>query len=75
MEFDLFPKSIIDAVKMGFWDFEPAPVDAYEYSSTDALPGTPRKVEILAKRLREGEPLWHPEDRLEADALVALKSH
>lgn len=72
-EIVLFPKSIIDAVKIGIWDFEPTPVNPYEYASTDALPGTPRKIEILARRLREGEPLWHPEDRIEADALAVLK--
>lgn len=29
---------------------------------TDALPGTPEKVEILAERAAKGYDLWHPLD-------------
>lgn len=29
---------------------------------TNALPGTPEKVEILAQRARLRQSLWHPED-------------
>lgn len=29
---------------------------------TDALPGTPEKIAVLAERARLGQELWHPED-------------
>lgn len=29
---------------------------------TEAPPGSPEKVAILAERLRRGLPLWHPAD-------------
>jgi hypothetical protein len=57
------PKSILEAIKMGFWDFEPPQVGNNEFDGTDAMPGTREKVEILADRVRTGLPLWHPRDR------------
>lgn len=38
---------------------------------TDAAPGTAEKVELIAKRLRNGEPLFHEDDRDDYDGLVA----
>ncbi len=62
------PKSVLDAIKMGFWDFEPPDVSVAQYDGTDAMPGTWEKVEILAERVRTGLPLWHPSDRDDAEA-------
>jgi hypothetical protein len=62
------PKSILEAIKMGLWDYEPPQVDKNEFEGTDAMPGTWEKVEILAERIRTGLPLWHPFDRDDAEA-------
>jgi hypothetical protein len=62
------PKSILDAIKMGFWDFEPPEVGFSQFSATDAMPGTREKLEALARRLELGLPLWHRDDRSEVDA-------
>lgn len=32
---------------------------------TDALPGSPEKIEVLRRRVENGQKLWHPRDRLE----------
>jgi hypothetical protein len=61
------PKSILDAIKLGFWDFEPPDVESMLYSATDAMPGTQEKLNVLAARIREGLPLWHPCDRDDMD--------
>jgi len=61
------PKSVLEAIKMGQWDFEPQEMESRAFASTDAMPGTKEKVEALAERLRCGCPLWHPNDRHEAD--------
>jgi hypothetical protein len=61
------PKSVLDAIKIGLWDFEPTEVPAREYDRTDAMPGTKAKLSVLADRVRCGLPLWHPEDRDELD--------
>ena len=62
------PKSVLEAIKMGFWDFEPPEVPSCHFDGTDAMPGTREKLEVLAKRLQAGLPLWHPLDRSDAEA-------
>ena len=61
------PKSVLDAIRMGLWDYEPAQLASRDFDSTDAMPGTPEKVEALASRVRFGQPLWHPLDRDDLD--------
>jgi hypothetical protein len=56
------PTSVLDAIKLGVWDFEPPKVEAGGYESTRALPGSDEKLDVLAERLRSGLPLWHPRD-------------
>ncbi len=56
--------SVIDAIRQGIWDYEPEDKVPQEFESTDALPGTTEKLDILAERLSRGIPLWHPQDRL-----------
>lgn len=57
------PHSVLDAIKMGIWDFEPEDTETTKYECTEALPGTDAKLDILAQRVSRGLPLWHPEDR------------
>ena len=57
------PRSVLEAIKMGFWDFEPPEVDSSQFDCTEAMPGTKDKLQVLAERVRCGLPLWHPEDR------------
>jgi hypothetical protein len=56
---------VIEAVKQGFWNFEPAELPFPQAQATDAVPGSEEKVAVLARRLEEGLPLWHPADRAE----------
>lgn len=57
------PVSVIEAVKLGIWDFEPDERDASDFSATKAMPGTDEKLRVIAERARHGLPLWHPSDR------------
>lgn len=57
-------RSVLDAIRLGVWDFEPLEVPPQQYTPTEALPGSGQKIEILASRLESGLPLWHPEDRV-----------
>jgi len=70
------PKSVLDAIRLGVWDFEPPDVPDTLYPASDAMPGTHEKVALLAQRLHDGLPLWHPADRddAEADALAGGQS-
>jgi hypothetical protein len=57
------PQSVLEAIKEGVWDYEPADADSNEYEATEALPGTDEKLNELARRVERGLPLWHPQDR------------
>jgi len=57
------PKSILEAIRDGCWDYEPPDVASVHYAATDAMPGTREKLRVLASRIRAGLPLWHPRDR------------
>ena len=56
------PRSVLDAIKQGQWNFEPE-ADASHVQATHALPGTSEKLDVLAERLRQGLPLWNESDR------------
>ena len=62
-EDSVVPSSVIEAIQLGIWNFEPEETDENEFSRTEALPGSDEKLEILAERLQQGHPLWHPHDR------------
>jgi hypothetical protein len=66
------PKSILEAVKLGLWDFEPPEVEFNRFAASDAMPGTDEKVRELAERVSRGLPLWHVADRSEMDAAPRL---
>ena len=57
------PRSVLEAIKMGLWDYEPPEVDFSQFDASDAMPGTKAKLSALAERARCGLPLWHVEDR------------
>ena len=57
------PQSVLDAIKLGIWDYEPDECGDNKFDSTGAMPGTSEKLAILSARVREGLPLWHPDDR------------
>lgn len=57
------PQSVLDAIKMGIWDYEPELDEAPQFDATEALPGTEEKLSVLAHRVQAGLPLWHPCDR------------
>jgi hypothetical protein len=61
------PNSVLEAIKMGLWDFEPVQVEEREFDSTKAMPGTKEKLKILAERVQSGLPLWHSQDRQDFD--------
>jgi hypothetical protein len=59
----IVPRSILEAIRLGQWDFEPPERDFGEFDATDAMPGTREKLHAMAERIRLGMPLWHVADR------------
>jgi hypothetical protein len=62
------PKSVLEAIKLGLWDFEPPEVECSEFDASDAMPGTKEKLKTLALRVQNGLPLWHVDDRDDVEA-------
>jgi hypothetical protein len=64
---------VIEAIHVKNWDFEPDEPDENEmnlaFEATNAEPGSREKLRVLAERIRQGLPLWHPADRHAEDAL------
>jgi hypothetical protein len=60
-------KSVLEAIKLGIWDYEPESVEERRFAATRAMPGTDEKLEVLAARIRAGLPLWHNNDRRDYD--------
>lgn len=60
-------RSVLEAIKQGDWDFEPSSQQNVNLKATAAMPGTSEKLTVLAERLRQGLPLWHPADRQSYD--------
>jgi hypothetical protein len=54
---------VLEAIKMGIWDFEPNDEKEAQFPPTQALPGTAEKLAVLSARVQQGLPLWHPSDR------------
>jgi hypothetical protein len=63
----IVPNTVLEAIKMGLWDFEPKDVEVENFEACGAMPGTSAKLLILAERVRLGLPLWHPADRQDAE--------
>ncbi len=57
------PDSVLDAIRNGIWDYEPAVETKNNLEATKAMPGTEQKLAVLAERLAQGLPLWHDKDR------------
>ena len=49
-------------------DFSPMETDGF--GATDAPAGSRATIDILAKRVMQGEPLWHPSDRSDYSGLT-----
>jgi hypothetical protein len=49
-----------------------APFAGRDFTPTDAPAGSKEKIEILARRIEMGMPLWHPEDRHDYSGLTGV---
>lgn len=67
------PKSVLEAIKLGLWDFEPPEVEFSEFDASDAMPGTKEKLKTLAQRAQNGLPLWHVNDRDDVESASPLR--
>ena len=49
-----------------------APSAGRDFSKTEAPAGSREKLDVLARRIEMGQPLWHPEDRPDYSGLTGV---
>ncbi len=62
------PRSVLEAIKKGIFDFEPPEIEHNKFQAADAMPGSHEKLSIIAERAQRGLPLWHVQDRSDVEA-------
>lgn len=63
-------KNVFEAILEYGHDEDFVPNESEEFVSTDAPAGSEDKIEILRRRVLEGMPLWHEEDRQDYSGLT-----
>ena len=65
-------KNVFEAILKYGHDEDFAPFAGRDFTPTDAPAGSKEKIEILARRIEMGMPLWHPEDRHDYSGLTGV---
>jgi hypothetical protein len=63
-------RNVFEAILKYGHDEDFAPDAGDEFGATDAPAGSAEKIEILRRRVEQGEPLWHTEDRCDYSGLT-----
>lgn len=65
------PENVFEAIhhQLGEFNFEPV----RDTTPTEACPGSIDKVEVLKKRIQNGEPLWHEQDKYDYEGVEHSK--
>jgi len=63
-------RNVFEAILQCGHDEDFAPSVTEEFRPTDAPAGSRQKLEVLARRVQAGVPLWHDEDRHDYSGLT-----
>jgi hypothetical protein len=63
-------RNVFEAILEFGHDEDFAPVENDQFIPTAAPAGSTEKLDVLARRIREGLPLWHPDDRSDYSGLT-----
>ena len=63
-------RNVFDAILECGHDEDFTPTETDDFAATDAPAGSRAKIDILAERVKRGEPLWHPSDRSDYSGLT-----
>ena len=63
-------RNVFQAILETGHDEDFVPVETEQFHATDAPAGSRAKLDVLAQRVKHGEPLWHPEDRSDYSGLT-----
>ena len=62
--------NVFEAILKYGHDEDFAPSEADSFAATDAPAGSEEKIEILRRRVEQGLPLWHNNDRVDYSGLT-----
>jgi hypothetical protein len=62
--------NVFEAILKYGHDEDFAPSETNDFLATDAPAGSAEKIEILRRRVEQGLPLWHAEDRADYSGLT-----
>ncbi|HUS39896.1 MAG TPA: hypothetical protein VMX74_10625 [Pirellulales bacterium] len=65
-------RNVFEAISRFGHDEDFSPLETEEFESTEAPAGSREKLDILAQRVQEGQPLWHREDRPDYSGLTGV---
>jgi hypothetical protein len=63
-------KNVFEAIEKFGHDEDFAPNETDSFLPTDAPAGSREKLQVLAERIKLGQPLWHDEDRSDYSGLT-----
>jgi hypothetical protein len=63
-------RNVFEAILECGHDEDFVPVETEDFVPTDAPAGSKEKLDILAERVRRGQPLWHTGDRSDYSGLT-----
>jgi hypothetical protein len=63
-------RNVFEAILEAGHDEDFAPIVTDDFVATEAPAGSAEKLEIMARRIQMGVPLWHPEDRCDYSGLT-----
>jgi hypothetical protein len=63
-------RNVFEAIIKYGHDEDFAPANSSEFEPTDAPAGSPEKIEVLRRRVEQGHPLWHADDRMDYSGLT-----
>lgn len=63
-------RNVFEAILEFGHDEDFSPAESGDFRATEAPAGSNEKLEVLARRIQLGLPLWHPEDRADYSGLT-----
>ncbi len=63
-------KNVFEAILKYGHDEDFAPATDRNFKQTQAPAGSREKLEVMAERVRSGQPLWHSDDRADYSGLT-----
>jgi hypothetical protein len=63
-------RNVFEAIIKYGHDEDFAPASSSEFEPTDAPAGSAAKIEVLRRRVEQGQPLWHADDRMDYSGLT-----